>query len=165
MRLEPAKTLFLTRRRLQELIYLLLSWEVAFLSLTAAVVTLIALGYIGFYAVPTSSMEPVIPKGSLIIVAHVDVSDVKIGDIALVVDRDLGMLVAHRVIGKDYANEELLVKGDAVPSTTGIPFRDFRGIVLFHVPYLGYLFLNRQLMAALLISLAIAVYLLIRERE
>ncbi len=163
MRRRFSAPLVLIFRRAVRLLSYLPRWEAGLLSAGALLVAALALGEIGFYAVPTGSMEPVIPRGSLIVVAHVDPSQVKIGDIALVVDRQRGILIAHRVVGKDLERGVLLVKGDAVPGVAEAPFEDFRGVVVFHVPFLGYLFLNRQLVvAAAAFAVALALYLALR---
>ncbi len=121
------------------------------------------LGLIGFYAIPTGSMEPTIPRGSLILVASVEPHEVKVGDIALVIDRALGVLIAHRVVAKDTLNGVIYVKGDAVNTITKVALDDVIGIVIFHVPYLGYLFLARELLiAAALLAIAVVIYTVFR---
>lgn len=141
----------------------LLSPEAVFLTVILLVIAAVALGFIGVYAVPTGSMEPSIPRGSLVVVAKVSPAEVKVGDVALVIDRQAGILVAHRVVGKDLEMGVLMVKGDAVEAVSEVPFSDFLGVVVFHLPYAGYPFIHRQLIvAAALLTAVIALYLTLR---
>jgi len=161
---KPSTLFSFLRPLLRVLPRILLSPLTAAALLLLMVAVSVAFGHLGFYAVPTGSMEPVIPRGSLIVVERVHPAELKIGDVALVVDRQLGLLVAHRVVGKDMDAGVVAVKGDAVVAVMEVPFRDVIGVVVFHVPYLGFPFLYRQVLIALVaLVIVVAFYLLLQR--
>ena len=55
---------------------------------------------VNVYLVPTSSMEPIIPRGSIIIVEPVSGDMVSVGDVVAVWDERRGVVVIHRVVEK-----------------------------------------------------------------
>ena len=50
-------------------------------------------------SVPTGSMEPNIPKGSMIVVRQVPVDDVGVGDVIVFHAPETGVLTVHRIVG------------------------------------------------------------------
>lgn len=94
------------------------------------------------YLVPTSSMEPIIPRGSIVIVEPVSGNVVSVGDVVTVWDEKRGVVVVHRVIEKDIDKNVVVLKGDAGPVVEEYRLNDVRGRVLFVIPYLGLVVLN-----------------------
>lgn len=91
-------------------------------------------------AVMTSSMEPELPVGSLLIIIPTEYEDIHIGDdITFVRDENL-TLVTHRVIAKDDAAQKITTQGIA-NNTADAPtsYQNVVGKVFFHIPYIGYL--------------------------
>jgi len=97
------------------------------------IVLLRALGFL--LVVPlTGSMEPTIPRGSLVLVVPAWLRQPGPGDVALV--RVGGALVLHRVVG--VAEGGLLTKGDARPSRDPWVAREAVGVAVAWAPLLGY---------------------------
>ncbi|MDO5502689.1 MAG: signal peptidase I [Actinomycetia bacterium] len=96
----------------------------------------------------SGSMEPTYPIGSQVIVERVetdaDFAALQVGDvISFLPKAGSGMMVTHRVIqsvhGQD-GSRVLITQGDA--NTSPDPYRltvtQVRGVVRYHVPYVGY---------------------------
>lgn len=92
-----------------------------------------------FFTLNSSSMEPRIPSGSMVVI-HQSKNEYQIGDIIAfyaVVDK-LEMIVAHRVV--NYGGNVYITKGDNnknIDSQNVIPHLVI-GKIIFHLPYLGY---------------------------
>lgn len=88
------------------------------------------------FSVPTGSMSPEIPPGSLAYVSEGSLSE---GDVAAFYSMDGRVLVLHRVIDIDMGARTMATKGDANLSEdpVRIPFRNIVGKLLTSVPYLG----------------------------
>ena len=67
--------------------------------------------------VPTGSMEPVIPKGSAILVENKDVSAIEVGDVIVFAAPETGTMTVHRVIeiGETDGTRTFTTKGDNNP--------------------------------------------------
>ena len=67
--------------------------------------------------VPTGSMEPVIPKGSAIMVEHQDVSTIEVGDVIVFAAPETGTMTVHRIIeiGETDGARTFTTKGDNNP--------------------------------------------------
>src|SRR5215471_7037876 len=97
------------------------------------------------YTVRSGSMEPTLPKGSLIVVRHVDPHDIRIGTVVTFQVRSGDPEVAtHRVVGAGTTVRGAHVyrtKGDANNAVDPAPVTDaqIRGRTWYVVPYLGYL--------------------------
>ena len=100
--------------------------------------------------VVSSSMEPTIRPGDLIIVKGIDIKDVNVGDIIVYRNPYTNRDVVHRVVYKGERNGEvfLITKGD---NNATNPFPDqvvgaappvtreiFIGKVILIIPYIGY---------------------------
>jgi len=116
--------------------------------------TLLALHAAGFrLVVPlTDSMEPVIPPGSLVLVAPAWLREPGVGDVALF--RAAGVLVLHRVVAVE--DGRLVTRGDARGFND--PWRVERGDVLgaavLSIPLAGYALLLLRPLAPPLVFLA-----------
>lgn len=117
-------------------------------------------------AVMTSSMEPELPVGSLLIISPTDYDNIQIGDdITFIRDKNL-TLVTHRVISKDDEQQTITTQGIAnnvadAPTT----YDNVVGKVVWHIPYLGYLVIwlgtpQGKIIAVVLIISLLAISLL-----
>ncbi|HDQ88596.1 MAG TPA: signal peptidase I [candidate division WWE3 bacterium] len=108
-------------------------------------ISLVALGLWMFFArftpllVTSGSMEPRIPKGSLILIEKT--TSAKKGEV-ITFRVDSGSLITHRVIEIEKLGWDKLyyTKGDANDSPDGIALSstDIVGKVVFTLPYIGY---------------------------
>lgn len=93
------------------------------------------------FTVLSGSMEPAIGTGSVVFVAEVPAEQVEEQDVITYRD-DGGHLITHRVIEKYQSDDSIrfVTKGDANDAPDGEPvYRgDFVGIVLFSIPFIGY---------------------------
>ena len=87
-------------------------------------------------SVPTGSMEPAVPAGSMAYVADGDASE---GDVAAFYALDGRTLVLHRVLEIDDGSGTMLTKGDAnpAPDVSRVPCGNTVGVLRASVPYLG----------------------------
>jgi len=96
--------------------------------------------------VASGSMKPTLQVGDLLLVRRY--ATPKIGDI-IVFRSPLGYSIVHRVIEKYVASDRVSfkTKGDANPSPDpwDVPESDVEGVVVFRVPYVGYLSLSLEL--------------------
>lgn len=90
----------------------------------------------------SGSMEPTIGTGSVVFVTEVPPDTIEEGDVITYRDEG-GNLVTHRVIEKKEAvtTFRLITKGDANENRDIEPVltNQIVGVVMFHIPYLGYL--------------------------
>lgn len=106
---------------------------------------------IRLYAVITGSMEPTVHIGSVCFVnMSYPYGDVENGDI--ISYQKGNMTVTHRVVG--VSKNGLEVKGDASDKTdsTLVTWENYRGKVLFIIPYLGYAVLFLRTKAAIALA-------------
>lgn len=89
------------------------------------------------------SMEPTIPIGSVVVVQPVLPSEVRVGDIVTVAEREQQRLVTHRVINVLEQEGRLVfeTQGDANGVPDGVPRdpADLRGRMVYFVPLAGYM--------------------------
>lgn len=87
-------------------------------------------------SVPTGSMEPLVPAGSMAYVGDGDVSE---GEVAAFYALDGETLVLHRVMDIDDGSGTMLTKGDAnaLPDMMRVPCANTVGLLKWSVPYLG----------------------------
>ena len=112
------------------------------LILVAVIATSIPLAiprFLGYetYNVTSGSMEPALPVGSVIYVQYVEPETVKADDIiAYNVD---GTVITHRVVENRFVEGTFVTKGDAneLEDFTNTRYRDFIGVVKYHIPVLG----------------------------
>lgn len=114
----------------------------------APILILIILYILGFRLVMplTDSMEPVIPKGSLVLVAPAWLVKPKIGDVILYrIKITNEYLVLHRVVGT--TQKGYLTKGDnrAFRDPWTARAEDVAGVVVLAVPILGWVLLIARL--------------------
>jgi signal peptidase len=148
------------------------AWDFAFYAILAAAVGLVvfftsagdqprSLGGVAVFSVLSESMESVYPKGSLILVHHVDPATLKVGNDVTYIRED-GETVTHRIVG---ITEDIDGEGQRGFTTQGVENTspdanpvyapNVIGKVVFHVPLLGHIV---QLMRAhLVIFLALCV--------
>lgn len=87
-------------------------------------------------AVPTASMAPEIPAGSMAYISRDRVSE---GDVAMFLAMDGRTMVLHRVVDMDDASRTARTKGDANSQAdmVRIPYGNIVGKLAGSVPYLG----------------------------
>ena len=129
----------------------------------------------------TGSMEPNIPVGSQVYVKPVDSAEnISVGDvISFMPNPDDETLVTHRVVGissNSSGEKTFTVKGDANNSPDPEPVRpkQIRGVVMYHLPYVGYLSVEvdgkKKIIIALIAGMSLICYavwqiiLIIRDR-
>ena len=95
------------------------------------------------YIVQSGSMEPAIPTGSIVFVKDVPAENIQEGDVITYAESRGAPSTTHRVIQKfdEGAGIRFQTKGDANEDPDPEPvYRDeIVGVVIFSVPYLGYL--------------------------
>ncbi|MGW8483478.1 signal peptidase I [Microbacterium sp. NPDC055903] len=124
-----------------------LTWAVLFLVCALAFLTVVVPLVLGAqsYTVLTGSMRPGIPPGALIAVRDAPIHDIRVGDVITYQLRSgEPEVVTHRVVGTgvDGAGERILTtKGDDNNVADEEPVRDvqIRGVVVYAIPWLGYL--------------------------
>lgn len=113
------------------------------------------------YAVASGSMEPQIQKGALVFVGP---GTAEVGDVIAFKAPD-GQMTIHRVKGIQHLNGKTYysTRGDAnaAPDSFAIPASQVQGVVVKHVPYVGYLWLMPLMLQAGLFIGFIAVYMII----
>ncbi len=105
-------------------------------------------------AVKTASMQDAYPVGSLVVIAHTDVSKIEVqtavGYWLEATDTSEKKLfdtnrtaVVHRVIENDKKNGLIYTKGDGnnTPDGAPVPYENVIGKVIFSIPYVGYPFI------------------------
>ncbi|OKY79085.1 MAG: Signal peptidase I LepB [Candidatus Methanohalarchaeum thermophilum] len=117
------------------------------------------------YVVLSSSMEPELSAGDIVIVKETDIEEIRVGD---VVTFDIGeKTVTHRVIEKaDDNGIKLLTKGDAMEEADDIRVdeNNLIGKVVVSFPFYGYIFLHANtLLGYILLILIPATILIIGE--
>jgi signal peptidase len=109
----------------------------------AMIVVPLALGATPF-TVLTGSMEPTMPAGTLVVTRPVDPADIELGDVVTYQLRSgQPEVVTHRVVGLGFGTDgarQLILRGDA-NNVEDDPVRavQVRGVVVYRIPYLGYL--------------------------
>lgn len=114
-----------------------------------AIVTVIAVGFVGFnvissakgYAVITDSMSPVFNRGDIVFVRQTDFSSLNEGDIVTVEFQDGSGYFTHRITSIDHEAGMFRTKGDANLSEDPQPSmaEQIKGKVWYSVPLLGYI--------------------------
>lgn len=129
----------MTKKRKSNKVFAVLA--VLFALLSAAVWLPKALGLDAYY-VKTGSMEPNVPKGSMVYIEPVKIEDIIVGaDVLLFSNEAENKSFTHRVMRIDYKNELVYTKGDANDGFDPLPtpFEQCCGRVKLFVPYWGYL--------------------------
>jgi len=93
-------------------------------------------------AIPTGSMHPAMPAGSLALVRQVPVSSLHVGDIITYVDPlNIHKTITHRIVETYTIAPHVpgfVTKGDANTATDlPIPGGSVQGKVIWHIPYAG----------------------------
>lgn len=123
------------------------------------IVVLYLLGF-RFAVVLTSSMEPTIPKGSLVMTVPKWLREPKVGDVILFkVQLGNGTYkIVHRVVGQELGYR---TKGDAEeygdPWT--VDYDDVYGVVVIAIPYVGYVALALKILLIPFIAGVVSYYL------
>ncbi|MDS0256995.1 signal peptidase I [Thermoplasmatales archaeon AK] len=135
----------------------------------AAVMALVAVAAFGSYyshtiaADPTSSMYPEITPGSLLLIEPVNSSSIKVGDvIEFHAPWENGTLFAHEVVNITHVNGSFLFRtrgiNNPVDDPEPVPSSDIVGIVVVHIPYIGYaLIYGRVTAAAAMVIIMVSV--------
>lgn len=92
------------------------------------------------YGVETASMEPEYPVGSVLYVKEVEASEVEVGDaITYSLGTDTELVMTHRVIEKNEADQTFITKGDANEAEDAEPisFSRLLGKPVFCMPYIA----------------------------
>ena len=107
------------------------------IAVTASVVVPQVRGYDVFHII-SGSMEPTIPVGSVVYInTKAQPEDLKEDDIIAFTQE--GEIVVHRVVRNLIVEGKIRTKGDANPEEDlfEIPYKNFRGRVVKHFPYVG----------------------------
>lgn len=115
-----------------------------------------------FYADATGSMAPQIEPGSLLIVHHVNLDSITVGDVLVFnAPWSPGLTVAHKVIAVLHPSTglEFRTRGiaNAGPDPIPVPAANVFGIVLLVIPWVGYLILDFYLVL-LVTSVTVGAY-------
>lgn len=116
--------------------------------LTVFMMNLDKLG-INFYFMRSSSMESIIPKGSILVTKKVPPDQLFVGDIITYNNID-GKSVTHKIENitpsYQYGQPGYITKGSDNGSVDNVlvSYKDVRGKVIFHIPYIGRIFLGRN---------------------
>lgn len=91
------------------------------------------------FTVESNSMAPAYPVDSFIFVKETDPCEIQAGDVVTYVFNDNGLLVTHRVISVDTANQTFVTKGDNnnVADPAPVMWGNVVGKVVFGVPKVG----------------------------
>ncbi|TGD13098.1 signal peptidase I [Brevibacterium sp. S111] len=123
-----------------------IAWTLAGLFALIIVLTVLVPRVIGAepYTVISGSMEPTIPTGSIVVSQHVGADDVAFGDvITYQLKSGEPLTVTHRVVGVDIVEGQTRYRtqGDANNAEDPLPVRpeQIRGVVIYHIPFVGYL--------------------------
>lgn len=110
----------------------------------AFLITLVASFAFGykFLNILTSSMTPTMPVNTVVVVKHISIEDVEIGDVVTFKSGENN--VTHRVVEKQVNGRNVVLKtqGDAaenVGSREVVTDNNFVGVVVCYFPYLGVL--------------------------
>lgn len=110
-------------------------------------------------------MEPAIPTGSIVFVKSVPAEDIQEGDVITFADSPRSPTTTHRVIEKFQGENSIRfrTKGDANedPDPEPVYRQEIVGVVIFSVPYLGYLTAFAGTRAGWVVFIVIPVVLLI----
>lgn len=141
--------------------------------LVASAVVFLLFGWSGTgwkaLTVPTSSMHPAIPAGSLVFVHRVPVSSLKIGDVITHTDPlNPEITLSHRIVKEYYVDngkvQMFVTKGDANTFTDSpIAANLIKGQVVGHVPYVGQWLLDTKKPFIILPFLYLCALLIIVE--
>ncbi len=132
----------------------------------AVFIGIIAVGAIGGYlthtvaADPTPSMYPIIKPGSLLIIKPASPGSIHLGEIIeFHAPWDNGTLYAHEVVGIKDLNGEIYFRTRGVNNPVDdpglVPGSDLVGVVIYHIPYLGYPIIYGKVTAAVIMVVVI----------
>ena len=130
---------------------------------------LIALAFfifgVRYYNVLSESMEPSIPKGSLIVVWPTDFHDLEPNDV-ITARFETGVLLTHRAVEINEESRTIITKGDNNPTRDAHPIEANQvvGKVVFHVPILGDLIAFLRTPAGISIIAGLIISYLITKR-
>ena len=122
------------------------AWTLAGIFALIIVVTVVVPKIIGAepFTVISGSMEPTIPTGSIVVSKHAEAGEVGFGDVVTYqLKSGEPLTVTHRVVGVDVVEGKTRYRtqGDANNAEDPLPVRpeQIRGVVTYHIPYVGYL--------------------------
>lgn len=154
-----------------------IAWTLAGIFALIIVLTVVVPRVIGAepFTVISGSMEPTIPTGSIVVSKHVEAGEVTFGDVVTYqLKSGEPLTVTHRVVAVDVVEGKTRYRtqGDANNAEDPLPVRpeQIRGVVTYHIPYVGYLgqlvpMGNRQTIATIVgvCLIGYAVIMLIRS--
>lgn len=122
------------------------AWIIAGIFALIIVLTVLVPRIIGAepFTVVSGSMEPTIPTGSVVVSKHVNPDTVAFRDVVTYqLNSGEPLTVTHRVVGVDNIDGQTRFKtqGDAntSPDPESVRPEQIRGVVSYHVPFVGYL--------------------------
>lgn len=133
----------------------------------AALITLVAsfaMGY-KFLNILTGSMTPTLPVDTVVMVKHVPIEDVEVGDIVTFKAGENN--VTHRVVEKQVYGKKVTLKtqGDAkenLGTRETVTENNFVGVVICHFPYLGVLLdLIRDNIIIITVCIVLAMFIVV----
>lgn len=130
------------------------------LLLLAFTLFMIAGPYDGIIVI-TDSMRPSIPKWSFVLVSPVLPEQLAAGDVILFYAQEQAVLVLHRLVEIDAANQLLMTKGDTNHQADLFPtaWEMLRGRYVAHVPLVGWLVFYAKQYAMLLVFTSLSLLL------
>ncbi|MEV7693993.1 signal peptidase I [Microbacterium sp. NPDC089189] len=96
------------------------------------------------YTITGGSMEPAIPRGSMVVVQSTAIDDIRVGDIVTFqLESGQSAVATHRVVGFGVhdGDRTLVTRGDANETADAEPVRavQIRGAVVYALPWLGWM--------------------------
>jgi signal peptidase len=117
-----------------------------------------------FYIVASGSMEPVITRGSLLVVRPADPAELKREDVITVIDpADPERVVSHRIMEVLAEGRSFITRGDAnnVDDPEPVPAANVIGKAEYAIPYAGYILDFAQSTKGLIIMILIPSLLIV----
>ncbi len=112
----------------------------------------------------TDSMNPTMPRGTLIVIHSKNNEDIKVGDVATY-SHTGNTFVTHRIVEVDYENGCVYTRGDAEPEDAKVDqvkFSEIEGIVIAYFPGLGSFFNNIRQNILIIVGFIVLVYFVLQ---
>jgi signal peptidase I len=130
--------------------------RVLYILLLAPVAYLVLQQPLALYTVVSGSMEPYVPRGSLVVVAP---EQLGLGDVGAYRLEEGGKtyVIVHRVVG--LGEGFYVFKGDAVDGVEKVPVDRVIGSVVLAIPYIGYVYMAGFANPLLVLLIFLAAFL------